>query len=712
MGPLIPSGSWPRRLLFLVTFSIGATYAQTPPATGRCAVTAVPNQVRAEGITERLGDILLQCTGSTPGALLSGNLQIFLPIAVTNRLDSGSTNLTHDVALSVDYGSGFVPTGQAGVVSANSISFNGINLTIPPSGNLGLRISNLRGAVFQAGPVVPAGLRASLSSSLFLLVDQPQPVIAYPQVGLYATLNDTGITCVGSPQPSTVTVANLFGAGTAFASTRITEGFAAAFQPRGPNEDNGTRILVNYSGFPAGTHLYLPDAIAGSDADIPTSGGDLGYAQSPGQYTAQNGGLLLLRVFNSDANGAGGMLAAVPSGPLSAASEVPLTAGAGYAVYEVADARAASLESAQFPTFIGLSNVSAPAVAQESISFAPVSNVTTASSTAPIQRFVASTPPSDCKVLSDCNANYFPRLSILTSVMTLTGAAGGAMTGQPASINIRNNGGGLMNWTASIAYVDGNGWLRLETTSGQQVGNIRVFADPSKLAAGTYHANVTVDAGMGGSQVIPVTLTVSPSAAVTPAVVVSQVINAATYDTTPLVAGSLGTLKGSNLSGKNVSVTFDGTAATVLYDSDGQINFQVPAALSAKTASSLIVTVDGVSSAPRTVALSPAWPSIFAGGVLNPGWIANNASAPVRSGSYLTALLTGIPDGATVSVQLGDRKDLVPMYAGAAPNWTGIQQVNVGIPADLAAGTTTLVVCATTGAAQYCSAAYLVAVTQ
>jgi uncharacterized protein (TIGR03437 family) len=52
------------------------------------------------------------------------------------------------------------------------------------------------------------------------------------------------------------------------------------------------------------------------------------------------------------------------------------------------------------------------------------------------------------------------------------------------------------------------------------------------------------------------------------------------------------------------------------------------------------------------------------------------------------------------------------MYAGGAPGWTGVQQVNLGIPADMASGATTLVICATAGGQQYCSAAYPVAVTQ
>src|ERR1700693_1038564 len=92
-------------LLTLLFLTIAPTYAQTLPVSGRCTVTSVPSQARAEGLTERMGDIILQCSGSNPGAVLSGNLSIFLPVSITNRVDSNSSNLTHDAILSVDFGS-------------------------------------------------------------------------------------------------------------------------------------------------------------------------------------------------------------------------------------------------------------------------------------------------------------------------------------------------------------------------------------------------------------------------------------------------------------------------------------------------------------------------------------------------------------------------------------------------------------------------------
>ena len=74
-----------------------------------------------------------------------------------------------------------------------------------------------------------------------------------------------------------------------FTSTRVTEGFADSFAPKSDpqnlNADTGTRICVQYSGFPAGARLFVPTVVAGSDATQPTAGGDLGLTASGGKYT-------------------------------------------------------------------------------------------------------------------------------------------------------------------------------------------------------------------------------------------------------------------------------------------------------------------------------------------------------------------------------------------------------------------------------------------
>src|SRR6476646_3297740 len=147
MGPLTRSGKQAFLFLLLLSFTIRAIYAQAPPFVGLCSATSVPFPVRTEGLTERLGDIQIQCSGSNPGSVLAGNLTVSLPVSVTNRV--GSNNTSSDVLLSVDYGTGFVALPTAGQISGNTIAFNGLSFTTPASGVFTFRISNIRAAIAQ-----------------------------------------------------------------------------------------------------------------------------------------------------------------------------------------------------------------------------------------------------------------------------------------------------------------------------------------------------------------------------------------------------------------------------------------------------------------------------------------------------------------------------------------------------------------------------------
>jgi uncharacterized protein (TIGR03437 family) len=714
----------------LLQFSICATFAQQPSSSARCQVSTSPPQVRAEGLTERLGDILLQCSGSTPGALFNGNFTLFFPVNVTNRVDAN--NLTRDAVVSVDLGSGFFPTAIAGQVSGSNISFNGISFTAPASGNVNVKISNIRAAMNQLGltSAVPAQVTAQLSSSL--AVDKSQFVVAFSQAGLFSSLSSTTITCVGSPAPDTFDLPSLFAAGTAFSSTRVTEGFATAFEARTAGVDTGTRFLVKYTGFPATTHLFIPDAVAGSDALQPTAGGDMTLPQAVGQYMPGSGALVLVRVTGADSTGAGGSAVAPPQGSapvtLGSVSEVALTNGAGYAVYEVAAANPSVQESAQFPTFVSLPRFTPPAVAQETVGLAPVSSVTTASATAPVPRFTAVAMQSDCKLLGDCTTPFVapPKLSLEASPIHISAVSnGGAMTSAPGTFRVHNTGTGNMDWSISVIYqgtAPGSaGWLIFAPPSGTNEATVQVTANTKTLTPGISLATIIVNGGAAGSQSLAVILTVTavpatpaPPVPVTPNVIVSQVLNAATLQVAPLVIGSLTTLMGSHLSGTSVAVTFDGISAALLYTSDTQINLQVPSALGsnrlgAKNSTSLVVTVDGVSSTPQTIPLAVAWPAVFPHGVFNQDNRENTPSTAAKSGDILQIFATGIPNLATVSVQIGDSKDLVPLYAGDAPTAPGVQQVNVAVPAGVT-GALPVQLCATTGGQQYCSPAYTITV--
>jgi uncharacterized protein (TIGR03437 family) len=660
-----------------------------------------------------LGNINFQCSSYPASAVVSGNLTLFFPVSVTNRIDANNNAI--DAVLLVDLGGGFTPTGIAGKIAGNNITFQGLNVTVPAGGAFNLEISSVRIAAYQFAFGAPQSIDAGISGPLPLT--QSTVAVAYVQTGLYATLYNTGITCVGSPVPSAISLSNLFAAQTAFASTRVTEGFATAFQPQSGSDDTGTRFIVNYSGFPSNATVYVPDFVAGSDAAIPTAGGDLGGTQSGGAYVPGSGTLLLARVQFTDTTGTGGYVTALPGGAgvFNTVSSVPLTNGAGFAVYQVVDANPNAVEDAQFPTFIALPSVTAPAVAQERISFAPVSTVLTASATAPVPRFEATTPPSDCGIVGDCQAGYFPKLSASTSGLSLTAFSGGLSNS--AYIAVDNVAGGIMNWSATVGYNQGSGWLTLGPASGQNNGTVILRANAQGLAAGTYTASVVVSAGsLAGSLTFQVTLAVTAlttsgtggtgggTPAPAPSVIVSSVVNAASLASGPLVGGSLSTVLGSNLAGKNVAVTFDGNPATLLYTSATQINLQVPAAVASETSSIIVVTVDGASSAPQTLPVSVAWPAIFSNGVLNQDDSVNGPGVAASAGAILQIFLTGIPANAAVTAVIGSQTNLTPLYAGPAPGIPGVQQVNVAVPAGAGGGGSTQVaVCATAGGRQFCS---------
>lgn len=157
-------------------------------------------------------------------------------------------------------------------------------------------------------------------------------------------------------------------------------------------------------------------------------------------------------------------------------------------------------------------------------------------------------------------------------------------------------------------------------------------------------------------------------------------------------------------------VTFNGVAAPLFFVSGLQINVQVPSAMLGLTSATLEVTApngDDVS----TVSLAPVSPGIFA---LNaqgtgPGAILHDdsttlvtAANPARAGETVVIFVTGlgqtsppITDGqqgvnsktnGTVTVSVGGLAATV-QYAGQAPGFAGLYQVNAVVPASLTTGT-------------------------
>jgi uncharacterized protein (TIGR03437 family) len=204
-----------------------------------------------------------------------------------------------------------------------------------------------------------------------------------------------------------------------------------------------------------------------------------------------------------------------------------------------------------------------------------------------------------------------------------------------------------------------------------------------------------------------------------PAIFANGVVNAARY--TPKISpGALASIFGPSFASGNlgaslplkttlggVSVSVNGRAAPILYVTPTQVNFQVPWETAVGSAS-VTVTVNGRTSSAVSVSVLTAAPGLFVSAsgravVQNAGSSLNSASNPAKVGSTITAYLTGsgpvspaVADGAPapanapvltspVSVTIGGEAATVS-FAGLAPGFVGLVQLNIVVPSGLATG--------------------------
>jgi len=227
---------------------------------------------------------------------------------------------------------------------------------------------------------------------------------------------------------------------------------------------------------------------------------------------------------------------------------------------------------------------------------------------------------------------------------------------------------------------------------------------------------------------------VAPSSDTAPVIYQGGVVNAASFEASaPVAPGSLVSLFGRDLTAEggnstsvplpfllgDVSVSVGGfPAALVMADpAGGQINLQVPFEVQGEQAD-VVVNSGGRLSAPITVQLSPAAPALFTlsqdgagpAAALRADYSAVNAASPAAAGDEILLYATGlgalrspVADGAAspggiaasgvVTVTIGGVNAEVD-YAGSAPGFPGLYQINVRVPAGLASGDAAVVVSA------------------
>jgi hypothetical protein len=423
--------------LLLVVMAAVSASAQTPQPSltlgvVTCTATAVPPVVRAEGIAELVGDIVLACVnippptnqGPTFNTLLT-NVSVSLNVNVTNNINfNGDSSITDSVLVINEnncvspanngsvFGNCATPDNrfqdpQFGRLAANNrIEWNRVSFPIPGAADNGigdadcsdggcfpftttLRVTSMRANASQLGVPTTATF-PSTQITAFVSITGPTTIpvtnnvlnVAVPILGLIVTPGAplVGLQCINT---------------TGTTSIRLNEGFATSFKTIGvptfspgqtqwesgyyaPGSNNGggasqaTRFLVRFFNIPQGVSISVPRFL--------TSG--TGSVGVPGDQIEMGA------VSGANASGEGGLVS-TSSGSVS----VSLSGGFGFVVYEVTDSNPFRTESINVPITVSwvantANDLPAVGTGQVSASFAPISTVTVASNAAPEPRFI------------------------------------------------------------------------------------------------------------------------------------------------------------------------------------------------------------------------------------------------------------------------------------------------------------------------------------
>ncbi len=329
-----------------------------------------------------------------------------------------------------------------------------------------------------------------------------------------------------------------------------------------------------------------------------------------------------------------------------------------------------------------------------------------------------------------------PALSASPSALSLEAVA--RSSNPSTSLGITSIGGGRP-LAFTVAATGGN-WLHVSAASGTTPLLLKIWADITGLAPGTYTGQLTVTAP-GTSldpRTVAVNLTVSAQAGTIPRIYPGGIVNSASYQPL-LAAGALGTIFGTGLSaGPSLSASFlPGTSslptrlqgtrvlvndpsgaliaeAPLFYVSGSQINFQLPFEAFGRSQVSVAVDNNGSLSDPQTVSLAPAALGIFTydanrAVAVNEDETVNSPENPAAHGSVLTVYMTGqgvvtptVPTGAAAldrplsrapfpaQASIGGAPAKL-LFVGLAPGMVGVLQVNLVVPSAAPAGDSPLV---------------------
>ncbi len=464
-----------------------SAFAQTSPTFSCTASAANPPLVRAEGVTELVGDVVLSCTGGTPTPagtpIPLSNISINLSANITDRVDaaglaesllviddaypsapypttaprnpvSGTQLLcaanggTHCDITSTGVASGIAggdydgTTGHFNVFqgimsSPQQLTFLGVPIDAPgTTTTLTLRITNVRANASQLSvsgnfSLSPIQMFIAINGSQQVTINNPQPIVGYVSPGLStAVVSATDEQCLPPANSFAVTFtegfassfkARVYGNGTAqnipgFSYNSESGVWDVAGQQISSDSlaDHGTRLLIRFSGFPAGVTLTVPNVVnlAGPGCAAWVNGANV----AAGTCTASS---VTGQAYYVTTDGYGNS-AAGPTPVLSAGSQTVTldSTGSGWATYEVLANDYTTTEEAYVPIGVTYPTTGQPALGTGSVklSFAPIPAAGTTGWTVsepatgyPLPRFVDTAVAANAFTVVPCTCNLlFP----------------------------------------------------------------------------------------------------------------------------------------------------------------------------------------------------------------------------------------------------------------------------------------------------------------
>ncbi len=240
-----------------------------------------------------------------------------------------------------------------------------------------------------------------------------------------------------------------------------------------------------------------------------------------------------------------------------------------------------------------------------------------------------------------------------------------------------------------------------------------VTINSSAVVSGLAPATAQISGGIGANNV--------------PLVYRGGAVHAASYARgAPLGPGSIFSVFGSNLAPAQffasaiplprelggLSATMGNFDVPLYFSSTGQVNAQVPFDLPINSNTQLVIKIGNAYTVPENISIAAVQPGIFTlnqsgtgpGAILDAQGAPNSAANPARPGAVIQIFATGFGE-TTPRVPAGDRSPSSPPatvvrivtatvdginapvhFAGLAPTFVGLYQVNVQIPAGVRAG--------------------------